>query len=234
MVVGRFGLQYWPHSIRPSSLAVSPSLQEVHHQPIRLEAEVGPGDPQRFAHDAVGPVDPQQIAAGPVPRLARLGVANRHRHHVVVLPDRDGLGFEVQVDVAAPLGLGVQLALERGLVNEIHLGPARDRARGPVNRQQLLPVGIEPAIDRRRSGDLFDDRSQPGGVQDAMDLVVDADRTRQRIDLVPPLEHADAPAHAVQQQGREFADRPIADLDHVEIRLREMRFHDGLPRPFLP
>src|SRR5207237_5568949 len=152
---------------------------DVDDQPVEEEAEIGDGGAEVPADETVGPVAADDPSG---PDAVPMSVAPRH-------DQLDALAGQPQVDdLAGPSKLhagktpraGIEHALELGLPEHVGLGPAREACVPASDAKKRLARGVSPLVDVGRLGPPGQLLPQPGGLQDAGDLVVEVDRARQR------------------------------------------------------
>ena len=124
------------------------------------------------------------------------------------------------VDGSERARLRVEQALELGLREHVRLGPAGEAAAtGWRSSSSISPACVAPLVDVGRLGERGELVADPGGLQDAGDLVVEVHRARQRVRRRLLLEDADPPAALAEQDRERLADRTVADDGDVVRRL---------------
>jgi hypothetical protein len=108
--------------------------------------------------------------------------------------------------------------LERRLVEHVRLGQSRRGGRGPLELRQQGVVLVEEPHAEAGLGDGREALADAEAVEDAVDLVVEVDGPRQRVDAVVPLENGDAEAALPEEDGEGEAGRAGAhDHDVVGV-----------------
>ena len=138
---------------------------------------------------------------------------------VLALHQVDGFPSHVQRDIRRIAHHDVQRALKARLVDKIDFRSPGNGILCPVDAEQFLPFGIVPAVEGRRRRDGVQLRSEAVGVHGAGDLMIDADRTRKRIDFREALEHPDLVFAPEKEDRHGLTDGTVADLNDVVDQL---------------
>jgi hypothetical protein len=168
----------------------------------------------------VGTVGPDDVArahrrglvARRQPARRRLGAApDGQRHAIVVLHETlaDPVATEVQRRLRARRP--IEGSLERGLVEEVVVAPARGVRRRHVELEGRLAVGSDPrhAVDLAQVvADLVDD---PQALEDPHGLAVEPECARQRVELRMALDDHHAMALPCEQGRQRLPDGAVAD-----------------------
>jgi hypothetical protein len=188
----------------------APVVQDhIDDEPVVEEPKVGHRRAEQRAHSAVRAVAADEVAAGD-----DAAVLGGDGHRILVLAevgDRAG---------AADLHAELERALlERGvqarLVEHRRHRPS-GRAQPPATQaEERHPFGVSPLVDVGGLGHLAQLIADPGGLEDAPDLVVEVDSSREPVALRLSFEDRHGVAALSQQDRQGETNGPTADDDHI-------------------
>ena len=213
---GRRGSQYWRgtggRSRRPTSCGRRSSTSQRSRKPMSSSAmpsasrtnELAPSAPTtQLARAVDSPAAGSRLRRSPSSTWSaccssRSTVRPRWQLHGRLRPHRP-----------------VEGRLEERLVEDVRVRPA-GRSRWRVKGHDRLTVRAEPLVAVDREDVALDRVDDPEPLPDPHGLVVEADRARQPVWLVVPLEHPDAHPRLPEERGKGLSDRPVADDREVE------------------
>ena len=135
---------------------------------------------------------------------------------VAVIDDGGHFGAAADRDRRQCSGPVVEHVLELGLVEHRAVRPAADAGAAESEAQQGATLGVAPFVVVRHLGDRGELPADPAALQDAGDLVVEVDRSGERVRRRPALEHDHAVTELTEQDRQHAADRPVSHDGHVE------------------
>src|SRR5262249_39218466 len=188
---------------------------QVDDQPVEEEAEVGHAGTHVPANEAVGAVAADDPAGADLAPLA-VAPGNDEGDLGVVGAEVDDLDAALHLDGGERACPRVERPLELGLREHVGLRPAGETRASRTDDEKRLAGGVPPLVDVRGLGEARDVPAQPGGLEDAGDLVVEVNRAGERIGRGLLLEHADAPTPLAEQDGERLSDGAVADDRDVE------------------
>ena len=202
---------------------------DVDDEPLRVKTMIDKVRADRLSHQTV-----RAVAADDEARRqdfyagrgcgARRGVEGRDFDPRPARDDLDALRLAAQEQVYARPACEVvfEHALEFGLVEQIAGAIAGQRRARLVDVDQHLPVRVVPDIVVHRPRDFLHLSREAERIKHALDLVIVADRARQRIGFRPALDDRDLVPGVAEQSRQRLAGRAVADDDDVVV-------HGALP-----
>jgi len=193
---------------------------DIDHQPVPVEPQIGHRRADELPHGAVGSVAAHHIPRGQgqivAPRIdcphvdvVTDGAQRVHGDATALVDRRDRTDSLLQQRFEVRLGESAHLRVARGRVQRV-AGLAQQLPVGTFEHELL--AGLSPRFQQ-----AVQSRPQPEGVQDAQHIVGQRDRAGQRIRPLPALQDDDPQAVLRQQQGGDLADRSGADHQHVAV-----------------